>query len=304
VRVAAVDIGTNTVRLLVAEVTGAALLPPRVQALDRRTVVTRLGQGVDARGSLADEAVDRTVEVLRGYGDAIVAWQPERVRVAATSATRDAANRAVFLDRAELALGTRPDVIDGDGEARLSFVGTTASLAGAPPYLVIDPGGGSTEFVMGATEPDLVLSIDIGSVRLTERMLPHRPVGPARLAAARSHVDDLLRGVRLPEPPGTVAGVGGTFTSLAAIALGLEVYDAEAVHRSRIDRSTLHELVDRLATLSVDQTAAIPSLDPARAEVLLGGAVVAERCVAHVGVDGVVVSEHDILDGLALSLVA
>ena len=213
-------------------------------------------------------------------------------------------NRDVFLDAAESAVGVRPVVISGDEEAALSFAGTTTGLAGAAPYLVIDPGGGSTEFVVGTGRPSYAVSVDIGSVRLTERACPrppgiadHRSPRPAAVSTSCSP-----RRFDLPGPPGTVVGVGGTFTSLAAIHLGLLAYDSDRVHGTALALGALHDLVDRLALLTMDQTAAIPSLDPARAPVLLGGAVVAERSVRHVGAAEVMVSEHDILDGIVLSL--
>ncbi len=302
-KVAAVDIGTNTARLLVAEVMPAALLPPSIEWLDRRTTVTHLGEGVDESGRLAPAAIGRTVAALRDYGDAIRAWQCEAVRAVATSASRDAANREVFFDQAALALGSRPEVIGGAEEAALSFAGTACGLEGVPPILVVDLGGGSTEFVLGTTEPGYVVSVDIGSVRLSERMLPDRPASRDQLRAARAHVDELLlRHVAIPDVPGTVIGVGGTYTSLAAIALDLEVYDAKAVHGTLLDEDTLRSLADQAAMLTVEQTAAIPSLDPARAPVLLGGAVVAERALHHVGSGAILVSENDILDGIALRL--
>lgn len=301
-RVAAVDIGTNTARLLVAEVEPGALLPPSIRWLDRRSTVTRLGAGVDASGLLDAAAIQRTVDTLSVYGDAIANWNCEAIRAVATSATRDAANRDLFLDRAELAIGARPDVVGGEEEARLAFGGTTRGVEGPGPFLVIDPGGGSTEFVLGTTAPDYAKSVDIGSVRLSERLFPDRPASPDQVAAARAHVDELLGAqITLPVHPAVVLGVGGTYTSLAAIHLGLAAYDSDAVHGTVVDRVALHEMTDRIAGLTIAETEAIPSLDPARAPVLLGGAVVAERALFHVGAATIVTSEQDILDGIALS---
>ena len=298
VKVAGVDIGTNTTRLLIADVEAGTIV-----RLDRRAIVTRLGQAVDESRTLLPEAIERTVDVLAEYGEAIRGAGCEQVRAVATSAARDALNRDVFLDAAESAVGVRPVVISGDEEAALSFAGTTTGLAGAAPYLVIDPGGGSTEFVVGTGRPSYAVSVDIGSVRLTERAFPAHPALPSQVAEARSRVDELFAAeVHLPGPPGTVVGVGGTFTSLAAVHLGLLAYDSDRVHGTALALGALHDLVDRLALLTMDQTAAIPSLDPARAPVLLGGAVVAERSVRHVGAAEVMVSEHDILDGIVLSL--
>lgn len=298
VRVAAVDIGTNTTRLLIADVVDGGMT-----RLDRRSIVTRLGQGVDVGRVLAPEAIDRTVAVLGVYGEAIRAAVCQRVRAVATSAVRDGANRDVFLATAATALGAPLEVIGGDEEAALSFAGATTGVSGAPPYLVIDPGGGSTEFVLGVSSPSYAVSVDIGSVRLTERVLPDHPASPHQLAAARRHVDDLLAAaVALPAPPGTVVGVGGTFTSLAAIHLRLATYDPDRVHGTILAAADLGGLAGWLATLTMEQTAGIPSLDPARAPVLLGGAVVAERSARHVGAGSILVSEHDILDGVVLSV--
>lgn len=296
-RVAAVDIGTNSTRLLIAEGT-----PQGLRWIERRAVVTGLGRGVDALAWLSDERMDATTEVLQAYRQAAWAAGTERIRAVATSAVRDAVNRDVFLGRAEAALGVRPDLITGDVEARLSFRGATVDLDGDAPYLVIDPGGGSTEFVFGTTEPEFVTSVDIGSVRLTERSLPERPADPVDVVAAASSVEAMFREIELPGEPGTVVGVGGTYTSLGAIALDLPAYDRLQVHGSVLPLRRLTALVAELAVMTVEETAAIPSLDPARAPVLLGGAVVAEAALRRSGVDGIVVSEADILDGIAYTL--
>jgi exopolyphosphatase/guanosine-5'-triphosphate,3'-diphosphate pyrophosphatase len=302
-RVAAVDIGTNSVRLLVADYHRQDLFEgSRLTWKDRRVTVTRLGQGVDGAGHLEEAAMGRTIAVLAGYGEAIRAWDVDGVAAVATSAARDAANREDFLDRAQLALGFRPRVISGEEEAELSFRGATAGIDGRAPFLVVDPGGGSTEFVLGDQHPEYSVSIDIGSVRLTERHLPDRPAGDEAMAAARAEVDRLLLSVLLPVPPGTVVGVGGTFTSLGAMAANLTEYDPAVVSGLVLDRETLSGLVAQLAVMSVEETAAIPSLDPARAGVILGGAVVAERALIRVGAAAAVVSESDILDGLAMSV--
>ncbi|HSG80530.1 MAG TPA: Ppx/GppA phosphatase family protein [Acidimicrobiia bacterium] len=296
-RVAAVDIGTNSTRLLIAEGTAQGL-----RWIERRAIVTGLGKGVDALAWLSDERMDATTAVLQAYRQAASAAGAERIRAVATSAVRDAVNREVFLGRAEAALGVRPDLISGDAEARLSFLGATAELDGEPPYLVIDPGGGSTEFVLGTTEPDFVTSVDIGSVRLTERSLPSRPSDPLDVVAASASVEAMFWAIDLPAAPGTVVGVGGTYTSLGAIALDLPAYDRLQVHGSVLPLERLTALVGELAAMTVEETAAIPSLDPARAPVLLGGAVVAEAALRRSGSDRIVVSEADILDGIAQEL--
>jgi exopolyphosphatase/guanosine-5'-triphosphate,3'-diphosphate pyrophosphatase len=300
-RVGAIDIGTNTVRLLVAERHGGGLFPTRLDDLDRRVVITRLGKGVDGNGYFADESINRSVDVLNAYGAALRAWDVDVVDAVATSATRDAANRDVFLERAELALGIRPRVISGEVEAALSFAGARSAGASEGSSLIIDPGGGSTEFVFGTDEVAYALSVEIGSVRLTERLLSEAPATGANVMAARLHVDKLMDEVALPGAADTVIGVGGTYTSLAAIALGLDEYDRHAVHGSVHTIEVYDGLVERLAALSTAEIEAILSLDPARAPVLLGGAIVASRALHAVGASEVVVSESDILDGVALA---
>jgi len=297
VRVAAADIGTNSTRLLIADV-----LDGLAVEVSRQVIVTGLGKGVDGTGALAEESIIRTLDALGSYGAVIEESGAESARAVATSATRDAANSAVFLDRAQAALGFRPDVLDGATEARLGFRGATMGIDRPGPYLMIDPGGGSTEFVFGTGSPESVHSVDIGSVRLTERALADRPVDPAQLLAAAGMVDAVLAAVSLPGTPATVIGVGGTFTSLSAIVMGLEAYDRSRVHGSVLTLGDLGQMVEMLASMSVAETALIPSLDPARAGVLLGGAVVAEAALRRSGRDEAVVSETDILDGVALSL--
>jgi len=298
-KVGAVDIGTNSMRLLVAEVRGG-----RVQWLNRRTTVTGLGAGVDATGRLSEEAVRRTVAVLGRYGEALARAGVAASRAVATSATRDAGNREDFLDRAAAALGTRPDVITGEEEAHLAFIGATHAGAGSPPYAVIDIGGGSTEFVFGAEDVSYLHSVDIGSVRLTDRTLSARPAPSDQLAAAQDQAAGILAAIELPGTPNTIIGVAGTFTSLSAISQDLPEYDPGRVHGSVLTVARIAELVLYLSTLSVKETAAIPSLDPARAPVILSGAVVAEEALRRVGATEVMVSEHDSLDGIALDLAA
>ena len=300
-RVAAVDIGTNSVRLLVARKRPADLFgADRLEVVDRRVTVTRLGSGVDRSGRLSGEAVARTIDVLEGYGAVIDALRVDAADAVATSATRDAANRDEFLDRAELALGFRPRVISGVEEAEYSFRGATSDFTTDAGYLVIDPGGGSTEFVSGTDGVEAAVSIDIGSVRLTERLLPSLPAAADALEAAVDHVAGLFAGVQPAAVGTTVLGVGGTYTSLAAILLALPEYDPTSVHGSRHTLSDLRSLVRRLAGHTLEELRRIPSLDPARAPVLVGGAVVAAGALAAVGSDTVVVSEADILHGVAL----
>ncbi len=299
ITVAAVDVGSNTVRLLIAKVTASGL-----RRLDRRSVVTRLAEGVDRTGRLHPEAVGRTLDVLATYAGLVAASGCDRVGVIATSAVRDATNRAIFTEPARATMGVPARVLSGEEEAAMAFAGTIGAGVGRPPLLVIDVGGGSTEFVAGSRAVEWAVSVDIGSVRLTERLLPDRPASAAAVAVAYRQVAGLFAAqVQVPHPVGTVVGVGGTFTALAAIHRRLPVHDPQRVHGTVVSAADLEALVQRLASLDLAATRAIPSLDPARAPVLLAGAVVAHAAVRHVGAASVTASEHDILDGLALALV-
>lgn len=292
---AAVDIGTNSMRLLIVDDDGAER--------HREARVTGLGRGVDRSGRLSDEAVGRTVEVLTHYGELMREAGVDRARAVATSATRDATNREAFLDAAERALGMRPEAISGEEEAGFAFVGATEGVTASGPHLVLDIGGGSTEFVWSGGNGIEAVSVNIGSVRLTDRMLPDRPARFDQLEAAMRHVESLFADeVREVPSVGTAIGVAGTWTSLSAIALGLPEYDRDTVHHSTMDRLELDRLVERLAGMSIEETAAIPSLDPARAPVILAGAVVARETMRFLGVSSVLVSEHDLLDGIVASL--
>jgi exopolyphosphatase/guanosine-5'-triphosphate,3'-diphosphate pyrophosphatase len=292
---AAVDIGTNSMRVLVVDDDGVER--------HREARVTGLGRGVDRAGRLSEDAVDRTLAVLSDYGALMRAAGVDRVRAVATSATRDAANRDEFLNAAEHALGVRPETISGLEEAGLAFVGATEGITAERPHLVVDIGGGSTEFVRRDGDRLTAVSVDIGSVRLTDRMLSDRPVAFDQLEAAMRHVESLfVEEVGDVPSVGTVIGVAGTWTSLAAITLGLPAYDRDVVHHSILERLQLDRLVERLAGMSIEETAKIPSLDPARAPVILSGAVVAREAMRLLGVSSVLVSEHDLLDGIVAAL--
>jgi exopolyphosphatase/guanosine-5'-triphosphate,3'-diphosphate pyrophosphatase len=292
---AAVDIGTNSMRVLVVDDDGVER--------HREARVTGLGRGVDRAGRLSEDAVDRTLAVLSDYGALMRAAGVDRVRAVATSATRDAANRDEFLNAAEHALGVRPETISGLEEAGLAFVGATEGITAERPHLVVDIGGGSTEFVRRDGDRLTAVSVDIGSVRLTDRMLSDRPVAFDQLEAAMRHVESLfVEEVGDVPSVGTVIGVAGTWTSLVAITLGLPAYDRDVVHHSILERLQLDRLVERLAGMSIEETAKIPSLDPARAPVILSGAVVAREAMRFLGVSSVLVSEHDLLDGIVAAL--
>jgi exopolyphosphatase/guanosine-5'-triphosphate,3'-diphosphate pyrophosphatase len=305
-RVAAVDCGTNSLRLLIAE------RGPDGELVDvlRRLEIVRLGQGVDATGELHPDALRRTFAATETYAELIrAAGVPTGgIRFVATSAARDVRNRTDFFDGVQARLGVLPDVISGDTEARLSFVGALSRLEVAEgPVLVLDIGGGSTELVTG--DPDggirAAVSLEIGSVRLTERFLAASPPRPADLQRASAYVDDQLTqsGIDLSAVQ-TWIGVAGTVTTLSAVQLGLETYDRERVHGSVLSRTELEQLLLRLGALSVEEIRAIPGMHPQRADVITAGALIAARVAQHVPVARLVVSESDILDGIALELLA
>ncbi|HSL25109.1 MAG TPA: hypothetical protein VLA54_02430 [Acidimicrobiia bacterium] len=281
-RLAAVDIGTNSMRLLIIERVGDGQVE-----LGRFERVTGLGAGVDATGVLSVQAMDRTLLALAEYGGRMAELGVDRRRAVATSAARDAANRDRFFDRAELALGVRPELITGEEEAGLAFAGATHGIDGPGPFLVVDIGGGSTEFVTAEGGR----SFDLGSVRLTERVLLDRPAAAAQMAAARALVAETF--LPVTQFVGTMIGVAGTWTSLARIE-----QPAGEAHLAILTAAQVTALVDRLALLTTEETASLPGLDPARAPVILAGAVVAEAAMAAAGAGAAVISEHDLLDGV------
>lgn len=307
-RVAAIDCGTNSIRLLIADVT-ADVTGARLRDVTRRMEIVRLGQGVDRTGRFADDALARTFAALEGYAAAIHEAGAEPVRMVATSATRDAANRDVFIDGVRSRLGVEPDVVSGDEEARLSFTGATAELDASQwpaPYLVCDIGGGSTEFVVGG--PDGVhaaRSVDIGCVRMTERHLHDDPPTAAQVAAATADIDAAIAaadadvGVRTAR---TLVGLAGSVTTVAALALGLPAYDPARIHHARISADEVHAVTTSLLAASREQRAALPVMHPGRVDVIGAGALVLDRIMTLGGFESVVVSEHDILDGIALSI--
>ena len=297
--VAAIDCGTNSTRLLVSD--GG----PR--PLERRMQITRLGQGVDATHRLDPAAVERTVGVLAGYRHLIDRHGVEQVRMVATSAVRDSANRADFLDAAEAAIGVRPELLDGDEEGRLSFRGATTGVdRAAGPFLVVDIGGGSTEFVVGTDEPVGVLSVDIGCVRLTERYLHHDPPTPIELSQAisvmRAHLDDVKREVPAVKEAAVLVGLAGTVTTMAAVEIGLLEYDADRIHHFVLTRSAAEDVFRTLATERREDRVHNPGLEEARADVIVGGAAILVTIMRHFEFGSCLVSEADILDGIALSL--
>jgi exopolyphosphatase / guanosine-5'-triphosphate,3'-diphosphate pyrophosphatase len=301
-RVAAVDIGTNSTRLLVADVDGRGR-DAKLTTLERRTRITRLGQGVDRDRALHHDAIERTLVVLREYGAVISDLGVERVRATATSASRDAANRDEFFDPAERVLGSRPELLSGEAEARLEFLGATASLSEPDPYLVVDVGGGSTELIVGSDEPEGLCSIDIGCVRLTEQFLHSDPPTAEELSQAVSVVRDQLADIGRSLPAAgrasTLVGTAGTVWTLAAVELGVDAARSDLIDHFRLSRAAAEEVFRTLATEPAGRRRHNPGLEAGRVDVIVGGAIVVVSVMRHWGFDSLLVSEADILDGLA-----
>ncbi len=301
-RVAAIDCGTNSIRLLVADADPST---GEITDLDRRMTIVRLGQGVDRTGRLAPEALERTFAACRAYAAVIKDLGAERLRFVATSASRDAENRDDFVRGVLDILGVEPEVISGDQEAEFSFVGATKELDGDDDYLVVDIGGGSTEFVVGSAGVEAARSVDIGCVRMTERHHPGDPATPEQIAAIRADIEAALdlaeRTVPLREPR-TLVGLAGSVTTVAAISLGLSAYDSAALHHARISYEEVAAVTGRLLAATHAERAAIPVLHPGRIDVIGAGALVLLAIMERTGAREVVVSEHDILDGIAWSI--
>ncbi|WP_105973368.1 Ppx/GppA phosphatase family protein [Streptomyces geranii] len=310
-RVAAIDCGTNSIRLLVADADPAT---GELVDLDRRMTIVRLGQGVDRTGRLAPEALERTFAACREYAAVIKEHGAERVRFVATSASRDAENRDEFVRGVLDILGVEPEVISGEQEAEFSFTGATRELTGrddlARPYLVVDIGGGSTEFVVGDDRVRGARSVDIGCVRMTERHLVRDgqvvdPPGEAEIAAIRADIEAALDMAAETVPLGearTLVGLAGSVTTVSAIAQNLPEYDSAAIHHSRVSYDRVREITESLLRSTHAERAAIPSMHPGRVDVIGAGALVLLSIMERVGATEVVVSEHDILDGIGWSL--
>jgi exopolyphosphatase/guanosine-5'-triphosphate,3'-diphosphate pyrophosphatase len=328
-RVAAIDCGTNSLRLLVADVDRQAA---RLADVDRRMEIVRLGQGVDSTGRLSEEALRRTLRALEGYARIIEETSASAVRMVATSAARDAANAADFVRGVSDVLGLEPEVLSGQEEAYLSFTGATAELSGQPgsPYLVVDIGGGSTEFVLGSGAPAdgssegapgdpgmpggagmpggpgiTAVSVNIGCVRMTERHLHGDPPPAAEIAAAAADIDAALDVVAaaMPAPDAhTLVGLAGSVTTVAGLALRLPGYDAGLIHHSRIRAEEVSEQAGRLLRQTRSGRAALGVMHPGRVDVIGGGALVLDRLMQRFGFAEVLVSEHDILDGIAWAM--
>jgi len=303
-KVVAIDCGTNSIRLLIAEPDGSSGL----KDLERRLEIVRLGQGVDATNEFHPDALRRTFGAVDEYAKLIkkANVEVEKVHFVATSAARDVKNRDAFFAGIQERLGVEPDVISGESEARLSFLGALSRVKpDGEPVLVMDIGGGSTELITGSAAGEMQsgISLDIGSVRITERFLRQNPVAADDLERAAIYVDDLLAhsGVDFASVASWI-GVAGTATTLAGVYLELERYDREQVHGSRIPVPAIEALLHRLAGLTLEEIRGLPSMHPGRADVITGGALVATRIAAQLPVADLIVSESDILDGIALQL--
>ncbi len=297
--VAAIDIGTNTTRLIVAEVSGSSL-----EELDRRTTITRLGEGVDKRGSLSTAGVERVFETLAGYREIAEQLGARPALAVATSAVRDASNGCDFLREVESRFGFRVRLLSGNEEALLAFRGATIGRTLIGSVLVVDIGGGSTELVLGdLAGPSFHVSLDIGAVRLTERHLHGDPPTPVELDNCAATVRELLL-ERIPtgvlHAPRAAIGNAGTITTIAALDQGLQVYDRERVHGYSIPRRAVDEQLARLAALPLSERRLVPALEPERAPVIVAGAIVCRELLDVFGLAAIEASELDILDGAAL----
>ena len=299
-RVAAIDCGTNSIRLLIADVVG-----DRLTDVVRRMEIVRLGEGVDRTGRISDAALARTRKALLGYATEIAELGVGRVRMCATSASRDAENAQDFRDMVRGVLGVDPEVITGDQEAHLSFVGAVNGLAADGPYLIFDLGGGSTEFVTGTSDVEHAISMDIGCVRMTERHLHDDPPTAAQIEAASrdvtAAVDTALAAVPGREAK-TLVGLAGTVTTVTALALGLDAYDAERIHHARVGYDAVAKVTADLLGMTVAERLALPVMHPGRADVIGAGALILRIIMERSGRPTLVASEHDILDGIAFSL--
>lgn len=311
-RIAAIDCGTNSLRLLVSDVGSED-----IRQVTRTMEIIRLGEGVDETGHISPAAIERARVVLEKYVDHMVRENVRAVRMVATSASRDAENRDEFFDMTERVLskvqpGARAEVIDGTEEAKLSFIGAVKDLPPTnEPILVIDLGGGSTEFIVGKQNGEILgaYSTRMGCVRLTERFLHTQPPTPDEIAAARAYVREQLAEVEATVPVNkatSYVGCAGTFTTLSAIAQGLEEYDEQAIHMSTMRTQGLKMVTQDLLGQTGAQRAMLPVMHPGRADVIGGGSIVVEEIVdfmrSRAGLDTITISEHDILDGIIAGL--
>jgi exopolyphosphatase/guanosine-5'-triphosphate,3'-diphosphate pyrophosphatase len=300
-RVGVIDCGTNSIRLLIADIDGN-----NFREVTRQMQVVRLGQGVDETNQFHPDALERTFAAVDLYAAELARRGVEKIRFCATSATRDATNRNIFIDGVKERLGIEPEVISGDEEARLSFAGATREFNRADgPFLVVDIGGGSTEFVLGTDTVESAISVNIGCVRMTERHFHNDPPTADEIALARRDIQNAIdiayASVDIKSAK-TLVCVAGTATTVAAAALNLPEYDRYAIHLSRISADQVHEVSKRFATMSHDERAALGYMHPGRVDVITAGSLVLSEIVKATGAKEFVASENDILDGMAWSL--
>ena len=299
-RVAAIDVGTNSTRLLVAQEQQGGF-----RSLDRRMTITRLGEGVNERRALAPEALKRTFSTIADYAAVCGEYEVERLRVTGTSAVRDARNRDDFFDGVERLTGHKPDLLSGEEEARATFRGVVSDLGAEDPILVVDIGGGSTELVAGTDVPHDLVSLDIGCVRMLEKHLHSDPPTEEELQALRDEVTSELVGARsdLTVPPGAkLVGVVGTVTQLATLKVGLPIYDPDVTHHMVMSHGDVRLLSKRLASLPFDKRRRIKGLEAGRVDVIVAGAQILLQVMEAFDAAEVLVSEKDILDGLVMGL--
>ena len=300
-RVAAIDCGTNSIRLLIADINGE-----NFQELNREMEIVRLGQGVDATGAFDPEAIERTLAATQKFSEIIASKGVEKIRFCATSATRDASNRAIFIDGVREILGIEPEVIPGSEEAELSFIGATKVLTHAQkPFLVVDIGGGSTEFVLGGESVDFAKSVNIGCVRMSERHFKKAPPPALAIQQAITDIDAAIAEAAYVVPikeSKTLIAVAGTATTVAAAALGLSEYDRHSIHLSRIPTHKVLEVAQMFQLMDRNEIAALGYMHPGRVDVIAAGSLVLARVMLATGASEFVASETDILDGMAWSL--
>jgi exopolyphosphatase/guanosine-5'-triphosphate,3'-diphosphate pyrophosphatase len=305
--VAAIDCGTNSVRLLIADLPAdlpADLTGGELVDVVRRMEIVRLGEGVDRTGRLQPAAIERTRVALVDYARQLAEAGVDRARMVATSATRDAANAGEFHDMVVATLGFAPEVVSGDEEAHLSFTGAVRGLSAEPPYLVVDIGGGSTEFVVGSADVEAAISVDIGCVRLTERHLHDDPPTAAQIAAAEADITDAVDRAlaRVGRAGRTLVGLAGSVTTVTGIALRLDAYRSEAIHHARVSYADVAKVTGDLLAATRAERLANPVMHPGRADVIGAGALILRIIMERSGADAVTASERDILDGIAWSL--
>lgn len=300
-RVAAIDCGTNSIRLLIADITDG-----NFKEVVRTMEIVRLGQGVDQNKSFHPDAITRTLSAVEKFAQLIASKGVEKIRFCATSATRDASNRELFTNGVKKILGVEVEVIPGEQEAALSFIGATKELSQSDgPFLVVDIGGGSTEFVFGSEKVEFAKSVNIGCVRMSERHLNSQPPTMAQIAEAIIDIDlaitQAAKVVPISQAKSLVA-VAGTATTVAAAALMLEEYDRYLIHLSRISAPAVHQVAAMFQSLNKDQITALGYMHPGRVDVITAGALVLSRIMAATGASEFIASESDILDGIAWSL--